>query len=48
MVLAPAACPVLALDSGSAAIRDPDGHWTTHGTVAVHLNGKPADAGALP
>ncbi len=48
MVLAPAACPVLALDSGAAAIRDPDGGWTAHGTVAVHLNGKPADLAALP
>lgn len=48
MVLAPATCPVLALDSGSAAIRDPDGGWTTHGTVAVHLHGKPADVDALP
>jgi cyanophycinase len=48
MVLAPAACPVLALDSGSAAIRDVDGGWTAHGTVAVHLHGKPADLTALP
>jgi cyanophycinase len=48
MVLAPKGCPVLALDSGSAAIRDPDGRWTAHGTVAVHLNGQPADINALP
>lgn len=48
MMLAPAGCPVLALDSGAAVIRDVDGAWAAYGTVAVHLNGEPAGLDALP
>ena len=48
LMLAPAGCPVLALDTGAAAIRDPGGRWTAHGTVSVHRDGEPADLDVLP
>jgi cyanophycinase len=39
---------VLALESGSAAIRDPEGTWRTHGRVTVYRGHTPVALDALP
>lgn len=48
--IAPAGLPILGIDEGTAAIRDPDGTWRSSGAgeVVVHLDGQVADLSALP
>jgi cyanophycinase len=40
--------PLLALESGSACIRGPDGRWTTHGRVTVYRGRTPVGLDELP
>ena len=46
--LAPAGCPVLAIDTGAVAVRDGGGRWSVHGGASVHLDGQPAGTDVLP
>ncbi len=48
LVLAPAGCPVLALDTGAVALRHGPGQWNALGGVAVHRNAQPAQLDDLP
>jgi cyanophycinase len=47
--LAPKGVPVLAVDTGTAAVRDASGTWSKVGTgnALVYLDGRPADLSAL-
>ena len=46
--LAPKGVPVVALPSGSAAIRNGDGKWEARGDVRVLVDGQPAGLDVLP
>jgi hypothetical protein len=40
--------PVLALDTGAAAVRSSDATWTARGNVKVMVDGQEATLAALP
>ena len=48
--IAPKGIPIAGIDERTALIRDPEGAWRTAGagTVAVFVDGEPADLSALP
>jgi cyanophycinase len=48
--IAPAGLPIVGIDERTALVRDPDGAWraTGSGTVAIFVDGQPAELTALP
>jgi cyanophycinase len=48
--IAPAGLPIVGIDERTALVRDPDGGWraTGSGTVAIFVDGRPAELTALP